>query len=295
MLLRFYVRRAIPARGSSRSLEPLEFHISMRPTSPAADPSIPARVLRAARPSGTRVGVGAGGGRRPGLRGHGGALRGGERGADGGRGGGGGGARERISCAAGRSSRGPAPMRSRGWGTRGCDPRWSRARHGLPVVAEVMETSQLPRWSTTWTCSRWARATCRTSRCCARWAKVRRPVLLKRGLSATVEEWLLAAEYLLDGRQRAGHPLRARHPHLRDRHAQHAGPRGGGAGEAAHPPAGDGGSVARHRACAELVMPHVAGGGGGGRGRAAGRGPPAAGARRCATGRRRSRPSDFES
>ena len=29
--------------------------------------------------------------------------------------------------------------------------------------------------------------------------KVRRPVLLKRGLSATVEEWLLAAEYLLDG------------------------------------------------------------------------------------------------
>src|SRR5262249_17843902 len=58
MLLRFYVRRAIPARGSSRSLEPLEFHISMRPTSPAADPSIPARVLRSARPSGTRVAVG---------------------------------------------------------------------------------------------------------------------------------------------------------------------------------------------------------------------------------------------
>ena len=29
--------------------------------------------------------------------------------------------------------------------------------------------------------------------------KVRRPVLLKRGLSATIEEWLLAAEYILDG------------------------------------------------------------------------------------------------
>jgi 3-deoxy-7-phosphoheptulonate synthase len=28
---------------------------------------------------------------------------------------------------------------------------------------------------------------------------VRRPVLLKRGFSATVQEWLLAAEYLLDG------------------------------------------------------------------------------------------------
>jgi 3-deoxy-7-phosphoheptulonate synthase len=29
--------------------------------------------------------------------------------------------------------------------------------------------------------------------------RLRRPVLLKRGLAATVEEWLLAAEYLLDG------------------------------------------------------------------------------------------------
>ena len=29
--------------------------------------------------------------------------------------------------------------------------------------------------------------------------KVRRPVLLKRGFAATVDEWLLAAEYLLDG------------------------------------------------------------------------------------------------
>ena len=30
-------------------------------------------------------------------------------------------------------------------------------------------------------------------------AKARRPVLLKRGFSATIEEWLLAAEYLLEG------------------------------------------------------------------------------------------------
>jgi len=28
---------------------------------------------------------------------------------------------------------------------------------------------------------------------------VRRPVLLKRGLSATIEEWLLSAEYVLAG------------------------------------------------------------------------------------------------
>ena len=29
--------------------------------------------------------------------------------------------------------------------------------------------------------------------------KVRRPVLLKRGMSATIEEWLLSAEYILAG------------------------------------------------------------------------------------------------
>ncbi|MDO9573989.1 MAG: N-acetylneuraminate synthase family protein, partial [Candidatus Contubernalis sp.] len=29
--------------------------------------------------------------------------------------------------------------------------------------------------------------------------KIRKPVLLKRGLSATIEEWLMAAEYLMSG------------------------------------------------------------------------------------------------
>ena len=41
----------------------------------------------------------------------------------------------------------------------------------------------------------------------------RKPVLLKRGLSATIEEWLMAAEYILAGGQPQRHPLRARHPH----------------------------------------------------------------------------------
>ena len=44
-----------------------------------------------------------------------------------------------------------------------------------------------------------------------------KPVILKRGMSATIKELLLAAEYLLSRRQPAGDPLRARHPHLRDR------------------------------------------------------------------------------
>ena len=49
------------------------------------------------------------------------------------------------------------------------------------------------------TCCRWERAICRTSPCCAGWPPINKPILLKRGPSATVKEWLLAAEYLLSG------------------------------------------------------------------------------------------------
>ena len=40
------------------------------------------------------------------------------------------------------------------------------------------------------------------------------PVLLKRGLSATLEELLMAAEYILKEGNEAGDALRARHPHV---------------------------------------------------------------------------------
>ena len=46
--------------------------------------------------------------------------------------------------------------------------------------------------------------------------------MLKRGLSATIEEWLKAAEYLLAGGNTQRHVLRARHSHLRAEHSLHA-------------------------------------------------------------------------
>ena len=95
---------------------------------------------------------------------------------------------------------------------------------GLPVVTEVMEPA-LARWSpSTPTCSRWAAATCRTSRCCAPSAPAR-PVLLKRGFAATLDEWLLAAEYILAGGNAPCDALRARHSRLRSPHTQRARPR----------------------------------------------------------------------
>ncbi len=71
-------------------------------------------------------------------------------------------------------------------------------RNGLLVVSEVMDQTQIPLMCDTSTFCRWARATCRISTCCGI-GKIRKPVLLKRGIAATIEELLLSAEYILAG------------------------------------------------------------------------------------------------
>ena len=78
-------------------------------------------------------------------------------------------------------------------------------------------------WSpSTPTCCRSARATCRTSRCSPSSGRVQRPVLLKRGLSATIEELLMAAEYIM---AQGNHDVVLCERGIRTfetRHAQHA-------------------------------------------------------------------------
>ena len=44
--------------------------------------------------------------------------------------------------------------------------------------------------------------------------KVRKPVVLKRGISATMEELLLAAEYIMSGGNYERDLMRTRHPHV---------------------------------------------------------------------------------
>jgi hypothetical protein len=147
--------------------------------------------------------------------------------------------RRRSACsfsAAGRSSRAPRRTRFRarrealGWMRRAAD------RHGLRVVTEAMSEADVgPRRRARRPACRSARATCRTTRCSRPSAARRRPVLLKRAMSATVEEWLLAAEYLLVARRARRRLLRARHPRLR-RHPQPARPRRRRAARARAPP-----------------------------------------------------------
>jgi 3-deoxy-7-phosphoheptulonate synthase len=75
----------------------------------------------------------------------------------------------------------------------------ARAHSGLPVVTEVMEPGDVD------LVCRYADMLQIGSRSMQNYpllravGRTRKPVLLKRGLAATIEEWLLAAEYILAG------------------------------------------------------------------------------------------------
>jgi 3-deoxy-7-phosphoheptulonate synthase len=171
----------------------------MRPTSPAIDPSVPARVLRSARPSGTRVAVGPveiGG---PAFVVAAGpcAVESAPQTES---------VAEAVAAAGAHLLRGGAfkprtsPYAFQGLGEAGLSILGrSGARHGLPVVAEVLETSQLASMIDHVDMLQVGARNMQNFALLRALGKVRRPVLLKRGFSATVDEWLLAAEYLLDG------------------------------------------------------------------------------------------------
>jgi 3-deoxy-7-phosphoheptulonate synthase len=80
--------------------------------------------------------------------------------------------------------------------------RWLREAadaHGLLVVSEVMDHTQIPLLLETADILQVGARNMQNFNLLKELAKVRKPVLLKRGLSATIEEWLLSAEYILQG------------------------------------------------------------------------------------------------
>ncbi len=72
-------------------------------------------------------------------------------------------------------------------------------KHGLPVIAEVMEIAQIPLMLERVDILQVGARNMQNFSLLRALSRVRRPVLLKRGFCATVQEWFLAAEYLLDG------------------------------------------------------------------------------------------------
>ncbi len=71
-------------------------------------------------------------------------------------------------------------------------------RNGLATISEIMDASQLDAFADVAILQVGARSMQNFSLLKAL-SRCGRPVLLKRGLSATIDEWLLAAEYLLAG------------------------------------------------------------------------------------------------
>ena len=124
----------------------------------------------------------------------------------------------------------------------------ARRETGLPVVTEVMEPDKVELVAEHADILQIGARNVQNFSLLRRVAETRKPVLLKRGMSTTIQEWLLSAEYVLARRQPQRHPVRARHPHLRDGHALHAGPQRRAGAQEAHAPARRGRSEPRDRA-----------------------------------------------
>lgn len=71
--------------------------------------------------------------------------------------------------------------------------------HGLLVISEVMDASQVGLIAAHADILQVGARNMQNYNLLKELSKLRKPVLLKRGLAATVEEWLLSAEYILSG------------------------------------------------------------------------------------------------
>jgi 3-deoxy-7-phosphoheptulonate synthase len=75
-------------------------------------------------------------------------------------------------------------------------------RHNLIVVSEIMNQTQIPMFLDHVDILQVGARNMQNFDLLKELAKVRQPVLLKRGPSATIEEWLLSAEYIMTGGNR---------------------------------------------------------------------------------------------
>ena len=72
-------------------------------------------------------------------------------------------------------------------------------RHNLKLVSEIMDVSQLELMESYVDILQVGARNMQNFTLLRELGRARRPVLLKRGISATIEEWLLSAEYILAG------------------------------------------------------------------------------------------------
>lgn len=93
-----------------------------------------------------------------------------------------------------------SPYSFRGLGKEGLDIMIEARRiTGLPIVTEIMDIRDLDVMYDAIDIFQVGSRNMQNFSLLDELGKLRKPVLLKRGLSATIEEWLLAAEYILSG------------------------------------------------------------------------------------------------
>ena len=102
----------------------------------------------------------------------------------------------------------------------------AKAETGLPIVTELMDVRDLEPVLEVADVVQLGARNMQNYTLLTEVGRAGKPVLLKRGLSATLEELLMAAEYILKEGNEDGHALRARHPHVRAELPLHARPDG---------------------------------------------------------------------
>jgi 3-deoxy-7-phosphoheptulonate synthase len=93
-----------------------------------------------------------------------------------------------------------SPYSFQGMGERGLEMmRVAADRHGLLVISEVMEQAQIPLLLQYSDILQVGARNMQNFNLLRQLGTVRKPILLKRGIAATIEELLLSAEYILSG------------------------------------------------------------------------------------------------
>ena len=106
----------------------------------------------------------------------------------------------RKSCGAELSSHAVRLTHFRGWDSDGLKLlREAGDRYGLMVISEVMEISQIELMLPYIDIFQVGARNMQNFNLLRELGKVRKPVLLKRGIAATIEEMLLSAEYIMSG------------------------------------------------------------------------------------------------
>ena len=93
-----------------------------------------------------------------------------------------------------------SPYAFQGMGSRGIELlREAREATGLPIVTELMSADQIPLFEACVDVIQVGARNMQNFDLLKKLGKVSKPILLKRGLSSTIEEWIMSAEYILAG------------------------------------------------------------------------------------------------